>query len=76
MLSNETCLPPIFILGIALILFEIFFTHSLILFSDMADITIGEGSHSISQEARKKVSIAVELVSKPGLLFLDEPSKI
>ena len=40
----------------------------------MADTAIGEGSHSISQEARKKVSIAVELVSKPGLLFLDEPS--
>lgn len=31
-------------------------------------------SNSISQEARKKVTIAVELVSNPGLLFLDEPT--
>ena len=35
----------------------------------------GQGdSNSISQEARKKVTIAVELVSNPGLLFLDEPT--
>ena len=31
-------------------------------------------TNSISQEARKKVTIAVELVSNPGLLFLDEPT--
>ncbi len=31
-------------------------------------------NNSISQEARKKVTIAVELVSNPGLLFLNEPT--
>jgi ABC-type multidrug transport system ATPase subunit len=29
----------------------------------------------ISQEARKKVTIAVELISEPKILFLDEPSQ-
>jgi len=37
-------------------------------------IGIAGEMNSISQEARKKVTIAVELVSNPGLLFLDEPT--
>eukprot|EP01084_Bolivina_argentea_P166486 289025_1 len=41
--------------------------------SNLANRRIG-GDLGISQEARKKVSIAVELVSAPGLLFLDEPT--
>ena len=36
--------------------------------------TIGTDNNGISQEAKKKVTIAVELVSQPGVLFLDEPT--
>jgi ABC-type multidrug transport system ATPase subunit len=35
----------------------------------------GEGIPGVSQEVRKKLTIAVELVTQPKLLFLDEPSQ-
>ncbi|CEG74916.1 hypothetical protein RMATCC62417_10044 [Rhizopus microsporus] len=43
---------------------------------DIADAQIGEveTGYGISLEERKRLSIGVELVSKPQLLFLDEPT--
>lgn len=41
----------------------------------VADTTIGDPlMGGLSNELRKKITIAVELVMKPGLLFLDEPT--
>ena len=34
----------------------------------------GPGLGGVSQEIRKKVTIAVELIMEPQLLFLDEPT--
>jgi len=41
---------------------------------ELADKTIGDQFDGISSEAAKKLTIAVELVMRPTLLFLDEPT--
>merc|ERR1719461_13542 len=40
----------------------------------LADSIIGTPSKGISLEAMKKLTIAVELIGDPGLIFLDEPT--
>lgn len=40
----------------------------------IANKRIGSVGTGISQEDKKKVTIAVELVAQPGILFLDEPT--
>ncbi|KFY13726.1 hypothetical protein V492_03073 [Pseudogymnoascus sp. VKM F-4246] len=41
---------------------------------DLADTLIGQEGTGLSIEQRKRVTIGIELVSKPGILFLDEPT--
>jgi len=41
---------------------------------ELSDKTIGDQFDGISSEAAKKLTIAVELVMRPTLLFLDEPT--
>lgn len=41
----------------------------------IAGATVGAGGVGLNQEQRKRLTIAVELASKPSLLlFLDEPT--
>lgn len=42
--------------------------------NDLANAFIGEGLAGLGVEQRKRVTIGVELVAKPILLFLDEPT--
>lgn len=41
---------------------------------DIADAIIGEPGKGLGVEERRRLSIGVELVSRPSLLFLDEPT--
>lgn len=41
---------------------------------DIADAIIGEPGKGLGVEERRRLSIGVELVSRPALLFLDEPT--
>ena len=39
-----------------------------------ADVLVGSGNDGISAGERKRLSVAMELLSKPKILFLDEPT--
>ncbi|KFZ06095.1 hypothetical protein V501_07757 [Pseudogymnoascus sp. VKM F-4519 (FW-2642)] len=41
---------------------------------DLSNTLIGQEGTGLSIEQRKRVTIGIELVSKPGILFLDEPT--
>merc|ERR1719436_454161 len=49
-------------------------TLSMLEIDHLGDSLIGTPSKGISLEAMKKLTIAVELIGTPGLLFLDEPT--
>jgi len=41
---------------------------------DLADMLIGQPGQSLRKEQMKKISVAIELVAQPRVLFLDEPT--
>jgi ATP-binding cassette subfamily G (WHITE) protein 2 (SNQ2) len=43
--------------------------------TDMQDAIVGTTSAGLGLEHRKRLTIAVELVSRPAILFLDEPTR-